>query len=67
MRSNMCYTEQNLNQHSLDSDGVQDRVSLTDHHYWHINKRPIPRYDKEDLSSTPFSSPDMLDFAVEED
>jgi len=63
----MWATQQNSNQRPPNSNDAQAKDRLTDHHDWHINERPIPRYDKENFCSAPFSSPDVLDFAIEED
>jgi len=41
-------------------------VRLTGDHYWRINKPPIPDHDEEDLGDTPFTSPDIFDFAIKE-
>jgi len=32
----------------------------------HIKKCTVPGYDEEDLGDTPFASPDVLDFTIEE-
>ena len=52
-------------QRSPDSNGA--RVRLTGNRRRHIKKRTVPSDDEEDLADGPILSPDMLDFAIEED
>jgi len=42
------------------------KVGLTGDIDRHINEGPIPGYDEEYLGYTPFASPDVLDFTIEE-
>jgi hypothetical protein len=45
----------------------KDKVRLTGDRDWHIKKWTIPRYKKEDLVYTPLATPNVLDFAIEEE
>ena len=42
------------------------KVRLTGGKDWYVNEGSIPGYDEECLGYTPFSSPDVLDFTIEE-
>jgi len=45
----------------------KSRLWLTDRHYYHIKECSISSYDKEGLGDSPFTSPYVLDFTIEED
>ena len=44
----------------------EGRVRLTDDRYWHIKKRPIPRYNEEHLGNTELALQNILYFTIEE-
>lgn len=45
----------------------EERVRLTGDRDRHVKKRGITRYKIQDLGKIPPGSPDMFDFAIEED
>ena len=57
----------NLSQHSTHPRAVRgETVRLTSDCNRHVDNKPIPRHDINNLGSVPPLSPDILQFAIEE-